>query len=327
MPTNDSKTKHSWSFFRAGGVDQVVLKTGDDIARLSELDQKLWVALACPTKGTEIGERMLDLVDTDHDGRVRPPEVLAAIEWSSKVFGKLDLLLDKPVDGKSKAPTTKIALAQINAASDEGKQVLSSAKRILKEVGKKDAKEISLDDIAAMEKALSSTRFNGDGVIPPDSAEDEAVQKVLGEIVEAVGTLGDRSGKQGVDDRLVDLFFEQAAAALAWRRGGGRRAPADRGRDARRRQGGRRDPVEARRLLRAVRSRGLRRARRRRAERSGDGSRRARSAHARRRRRGDRETPARQDRGGQGAPARRRERRRHPTPRGSAPCARSRRTR
>lgn len=64
---------HPWQFFRAGGVDQVIIRSGQDIARLPELDQKLWVALACPTRGIEFDERTLDLIDTDHDGRIRPP--------------------------------------------------------------------------------------------------------------------------------------------------------------------------------------------------------------------------------------------------------------
>ena len=42
---------HTWRFLRAGGFDQVRLENGADVAHLDELDQKLWVALACPTKG------------------------------------------------------------------------------------------------------------------------------------------------------------------------------------------------------------------------------------------------------------------------------------
>ena len=62
---------YPWKFRRDGGVDQVFLKTGEDIARLSELDKKLWVALACPVKGTEIDEETLALVDTDFNGNGR----------------------------------------------------------------------------------------------------------------------------------------------------------------------------------------------------------------------------------------------------------------
>ena len=42
---------HVWRFFRAGGFDQVRLDNARDIAAVPTLDQKLWVALACPPRG------------------------------------------------------------------------------------------------------------------------------------------------------------------------------------------------------------------------------------------------------------------------------------
>ena len=73
-----SSDAHRWTFFRAGDFDQVQLATGADLANLDPLDQKLWVAPACPTSGLEIDARTLDLMDTDKDGRVRVPEMIAA---------------------------------------------------------------------------------------------------------------------------------------------------------------------------------------------------------------------------------------------------------
>lgn len=58
---------HDWRFFRAGGFDQVRLDRGTDLTALDELDQKLWVALACPTKGVEFDAKTLALIDTDGD--------------------------------------------------------------------------------------------------------------------------------------------------------------------------------------------------------------------------------------------------------------------
>jgi hypothetical protein len=43
-------SKHKWRFYRAGGFDQVSLDHGADLLALDQLDQKLWVALACPAK-------------------------------------------------------------------------------------------------------------------------------------------------------------------------------------------------------------------------------------------------------------------------------------
>jgi hypothetical protein len=64
--------QYEWQFFRAGEVDQVVIRTGQDIAHIGELDQKLWVALACPTRGIEFDSATLDLIDESKDGRIRP---------------------------------------------------------------------------------------------------------------------------------------------------------------------------------------------------------------------------------------------------------------
>jgi hypothetical protein len=35
------RDNYRWTFYRSGGVDQVVLGSGDDVAHLEELDQKL----------------------------------------------------------------------------------------------------------------------------------------------------------------------------------------------------------------------------------------------------------------------------------------------
>jgi hypothetical protein len=86
---------HTWKFFRAGGFDQVRLNSADDLLNLKHLDQKLWVSLACPTKGIEFEPRTLSLLDADGDGRIRAPELLAAIDWAS------ERLLDKSVLGQS----------------------------------------------------------------------------------------------------------------------------------------------------------------------------------------------------------------------------------
>ena len=74
---------HTWNFFRTGGLDQVVLGSAADLTALPELDQKLWVALSCPVKGLELDERTLALIDSDNDGRIRVPELLAAVAWAA----------------------------------------------------------------------------------------------------------------------------------------------------------------------------------------------------------------------------------------------------
>src|SRR5262250_45827 len=110
-------SNHTWKFFRAGGFDQVKLESGADLLSLDQLDQKLWVALACPTSGLEFDSKTLALIDTDHDGRIRPPELIAAVKWAGCCLKSPDeLIKSSPI----------LPLASINEASPEGKQLLAS---------------------------------------------------------------------------------------------------------------------------------------------------------------------------------------------------------
>ena len=89
----DKRSTHAWKFFRAGGFDQVKLETGADLMALDQLDLKLWVALACPTSGLEFDKATLALIDTDKDGRVRAPELIAAVKWAGGLLKNPDDLL------------------------------------------------------------------------------------------------------------------------------------------------------------------------------------------------------------------------------------------
>src|SRR5436305_13088921 len=102
---------HKWTFFRAGGFDQVRIQSGADLMALDQLDQKLWVALACPTTGLEFDGKTLALIDTDKDGRIRAPELIAAAQW-------IGALLKKPDDLLKSSPA--LPLGSINDATPEG---------------------------------------------------------------------------------------------------------------------------------------------------------------------------------------------------------------
>jgi len=200
-------TTHTWKFFRAGGFDQVKLESGADLANLDQLDQKLWVALACPTRGLEFDNRTLDLIDTDKDGRVRVPEVIAAAKWATGLLKNTDeITKGSPI----------LPLAAINDATPEGKQILASARQILINLGKADATGISIDDAADTVKIFAATTFNGDGIIPVDAAADEATKTLIGEIMACMGIENDRSGKPGVSQAKTDAFFADAQAHSDW---------------------------------------------------------------------------------------------------------------
>lgn len=206
-PASPRASGHRWRFFRVGGLDQVRLETASDFVHLPDLDQKLWVALSCPTRGLEFDAKTLDLIDTDKDGRVRVPEILAAVQWACGHLKDPAVL----AQGGDALP-----LAAIDDSHDSGRRLLASAREILRNLGKPDATSISLADTTDTKAIFAQTRFNGDGVVPAASAGDAATQAVIADILATVGGDPDRSGAPGVKEAGVEQFFNELRAYNDW---------------------------------------------------------------------------------------------------------------
>ncbi len=204
-----SATTHSWRFYRAGGFDQVRLESGADLMSLDQLDQKLWVALACPIAGLEFDPKTAALIDTDHDGRIRAPELIAALQWAGGALKNPDTLIR---GGDS------LSLDAINDATGHGKQILASARRLLAHLGQPADAPVTLAQAMDANSVFAGALFNGDGVIVPECAEDPAIAAVISEIVDCAGPVTDRSGKPGADQERADKFFDACAAFDGWMR-------------------------------------------------------------------------------------------------------------
>jgi hypothetical protein len=198
---------HSWKFFRTGGLDQVSLTSSADLLSLRHLDQKLWVALSCPVKGLELDDKTLARIDSDGDGRIRVPELIDAVEWAAtrlKDAGEL-------MQGRQSLP-----LAAIDDSTPEGKILVSSARQILSNLGRKTADAITVEEAADTAKIFSSTPLNGDGVIPPNATDDPSVQALIKDIISCCGGTADRAGSEGVTADNIAAFFTELSAYNAW---------------------------------------------------------------------------------------------------------------
>ncbi|MDP1610863.1 MAG: hypothetical protein Q8M11_07370 [Sulfuritalea sp.] len=180
---------HSFKFFRAGGFDQVRIDTAADLLALRELDQKLWVALSCPVKGIEFDTRSLALIDTDNDGHVRAPELLAAIDWAAARLNDPELL----AQGLAGVPLSAIKDAAILAAAQgllpAGEEMVTVATASAAEA------EYSARALAAWEAAGSAV-------------------KPLGEATEAAC-----AAVAAVKEKLDDFFVRCRLAAFDTRAG------------------------------------------------------------------------------------------------------------
>ncbi|MGE5184884.1 MAG: hypothetical protein ACM31C_22605, partial [Acidobacteriota bacterium] len=183
-------------------MDQVSLRDGADLLALTELDQKLWVALAMPTKGIDIDSETLRLLDDDGDGRIRVHDVLAAITWAKGTFAQPGDLLES---------ADEVALAAITDA-----KIVAAARRMLADLGKKDGKAITVADTIAITKAFTETVLNGDGIVIAESAADAELRKTIEDAITCVGSVTDRSGKPGIDQPRADQFFAEVDKRAAW---------------------------------------------------------------------------------------------------------------
>ncbi|HVU24576.1 MAG TPA: hypothetical protein VHE13_10665 [Opitutus sp.] len=200
-------SSHVWKFVRTGGLDQVALESGEDLKHLGELDQKLWVALSCPVKGLELDEKTLALIDTDGDGRIRAPELIAAVEWA------VARLTDP---GRLLAGAEDLPLAAINTATPEGAVLHASARQIAQNLGLKDADRLSVAQAADTTKILTASALNGDGVIPPEATETPEVQALIRDMVECMGGKPDLNGAVGVTAEIIEKFFTELGGYAAW---------------------------------------------------------------------------------------------------------------
>lgn len=206
---------HTWRFFRAGGFDQVRLDRASDLLNLDQLDQKLWVALSCPVKGLEFDPDTLALLDTDGDGQIRAPELIAALQWSG------NLLQDKELLAQGVHP---LPLAAIDVNQEEGRQVLAAAKRILHTLGKEGSDSISVADSGDSSAIFAAARLNGDGIITPancnpggDTAGPDAeLAALVQEVMDCLGSEMDRSGEYGISADLAARFLTEARDWSAW---------------------------------------------------------------------------------------------------------------
>ena len=201
-------SKYEWQYCSLGGAIRVKIGSGEDIAHLGELDQKLWTVLSCPVDGLEFDKQTLEFLDTEKDGKIMVNEVVQAAQWLTSVIKDKDSIL--------KGDST-LSLDNIDTSTDTGKRLYNSARQILKNIGI-DKNEISLADASDSKAIFAGTRFNGDGVITPLSATDESQKKTIADIIATIGSAEDRSGEGGVNAELTEKFYAACADWSAWKK-------------------------------------------------------------------------------------------------------------
>lgn len=200
-----SEHKHKWRFFRAGDFEQPVIATAADLAALSELDQKLWASLACPTARLNISSKFLQLLDLNADGRIRAPEIIQAVDWTLARLNQPDCLFEQ----------RPLTLADFKDCEDNH-NLIQAAQRLLELFGRTDEDSLSAADTADSAVIFPADAANGDGLVPAQLTTDAQLQEQIGQIIACLGAETDRSGEAAVSGEKVEKFYAQVQELQQW---------------------------------------------------------------------------------------------------------------
>lgn len=200
----------AFTFRRMAGLDQALLAEDAEWQGLKRLDPKLWMAMSCPVRGLEFDPQTLALLDADNDGRIRAKEILNAVDWvCRRVTRPSQLRLRRP----------DLPLDILCDDTPEGTELLAAARLVLEKTKAENTNSVNREQAATALSAAAGYAFNGDGVIPPASVDeqDAAVAAFITAGLTVVGGMRDDSGAPGLNAKLAATFRENLQAIRQWR--------------------------------------------------------------------------------------------------------------
>lgn len=199
------------AFRRHGRSYHLIIETSADLELALKLDEALWVSTGAPIESLINADPvLLELVDSDHNGRILCGEMKDAIRWT------LALFKDRSgIDSRS----ATLKMSALDTDHEDGKRIVEShqsARRILNGAEAPGEDEVTLDQVRAMKSKVEATPISELGVVLPEAAKDPAVRQFILDILSTLGGVPHPTGKPGVDKAQLDRFLAAVAAYLAW---------------------------------------------------------------------------------------------------------------
>ena len=115
----------------------------------------------------------------------------------------------------------------MSTGTPEGRALRAAARRILASLGKPDATSLTPDDVKDLSRVFEAGLLDGDGVVPPEQAgDDAAARQAILDAMASVGPLAGRNGKPGIDRAAAGRLLRTSwPPTTPGRRTGGRPAP------------------------------------------------------------------------------------------------------
>lgn len=185
----------------------MVLANAEDMKQIVNLDTALWAVNSMPLEAVIADPEFLDFMDTDHNKRIRPDELRAAVSWI------LDLLSD--YSGLDSGSDT-LRIDAINPLHKDAAILKASAHLVLQNLCAQNQDVLTLAQIRDKKNIIAAGNSNGDGIITPNNTNDEMVGQMISDIIACSGSKTDRSGGPGIDAEILDSFLKEAAEHLEW---------------------------------------------------------------------------------------------------------------
>ena len=195
-------------FTRTGRAYYLDIATAADLHTALDLDEAHLVATSAPIDTLHLLDALfLQLVDTDHDGRIKPRELKDAIRWC------LEVLCDvRSLD----AGDESLALATINTRTEDGQRAHEAATTLLVNDADQTTARVSLDQVRQVRRQLECLAVSEAGIVLPQATEDQTIRQFVEDLVATVGGVEHPSGATGLDEAHLSQFLATAEAYLAW---------------------------------------------------------------------------------------------------------------
>jgi len=142
-----SKKNDKIQFRLLGGSRQMIIRTGEDVRRVAELDPVHWTMNGTQTNSMIGDQEFLKYLDSDGNGRIRCDEVQEALKWM--------LLFFKDLTGVEQR-SDFLAIDSLRDDTTEGRQMIEAIRIALGNMGCPDATGVSLDQVCNREQIVSA---------------------------------------------------------------------------------------------------------------------------------------------------------------------------
>ncbi len=198
-------------FKNYGGSYQLRIQDAQDLEKIKLLDEAHWAATSVPVSSLNCDPVFASYVDADQNGRIRTNEIKTAQVWLFRFLSNRNCL---------SVGSDTLNLDDIDTSHPEGQKLRKVAEIILTNLNLPDAKKISLNQVRDVQSIMANAINNGDGIIPPEATSDPSLVQFITSAIETVGFVFDASGKAGIGQEQLNMFFHEIESYLTWKEKG-----------------------------------------------------------------------------------------------------------